>query len=124
PAEVAGAGVLVSDPSGTVGATSAAIEVQGIRYQATATGAVARPLRAMVSGEHVVVRGRPRGLDADDGWLVDRHVVARLELQSLDDWSPASGALGWANRFRALLWSGASSLDDDERALFAGLVTG
>ncbi len=124
PAEVAGAGVLVSDPTGTVGATSAAIEVQGIRYQATATGAVARPLRAMVSGEHVVVRGRTRGLDADDGWLVDRHVVARLELTALDDWSPASGPLGWANRFRALLWSGASSLDDDERALFTGLVTG
>lgn len=73
-------------------------------------------------GERLVVRGEIRTLPAE-GWVVPRHLRARLRIERILARRPPSAILGAVNGFRAAVLSGAVSLDG-QRPLFAGIVLG
>ena len=120
----AGSAVLVTDPDDAFGSARVDVRLEGHRYELWARGPAARALRTRLAGESVEIVGeispRPEGMS----WLVRRHIVGRVTAESIapvDDGDPLSRA---ANSFRRLLARGATVMDPDQRALFAGFVLG
>ena len=92
------------------------------RLEARAYGAVAARLDDLLAGERVRVLGTARPATSD--WHRWRHVAATLNVDAVDDRAEAAPLAGFTNRVRRLLDSGAGSLPDDSRAMFAGMVYG
>ncbi len=92
------------------------------RVEARAYGAVAARLDDALSGERVQVSGTAR--PAAGVWHRWRHVAATLTVDSVGERAGAAPVAAFANRIRRLLESGAASLPDDSRAMFAGMVYG
>ena len=92
------------------------------RLEARAYGAVAARLDDLLAGERVRVLGTARSATSD--WHRWRHVAATLNVDAVDDRAEAAPLAGFTNRVRRLLDSGARSLPDDSRAMFAGMVYG
>ena len=94
----------------------------GARVEARAYGAVAARLDDALAGERVRVSGTARPATGD--WHRWRHVAATLTVDSVGERAGAAPVAALANRIRRLLESGAASLPDDSRAMFAGMVYG
>ena len=92
------------------------------RLEARAYGALARRLDDALSGERVQVSGTARPAASD--WHRWRHVAATLTVDTVGERAGAAPVAAFANRIRRLLESGAASLPDDSRAMFAGMVYG
>lgn len=116
---------LVTDPVTERGGQRAEIRASdGPRFEVHARGALGAQLGKRLAGERIAVQGRREPRPAHATWLMRRHVVGRVDAESIrfvDDGDLASRA---ANAFRRLLLRGASSLPEDERALFTGFVLG
>ena len=94
----------------------------GARVEARAYGAVAARLDDALSGERVQVSGTARPATSD--WHRWRHVAATLTIDTVGGRAGAAPVAAFANRIRRLLESGAETLPDDGRAMFAGMVYG
>ena len=92
------------------------------RLEARAYGAVAARLDDLLAGERVQVSGTARPATSD--WHRWRHVAATLNVDAVGDRAEAAPLAAFTNRVRRLLDSGARSLPDDGRAMFAGMVYG
>lgn len=122
---VEGVATIVRDPRTFGSATVADVRLDGRRYQLTAHGGARRILAEARLGERVLLAGQrspPR--PADRAWFRPRHVAGRIAADRVSRPVPAPGPFGVANDVREVLRTGAASLDDDERALFLGLVVG
>ena len=94
----------------------------GARLEARAYGAVAGRLDGALAGERVHISGTARPAASD--WHRWRHVAATLNIDAVGDRAGAAPLLAFTNRVRRMLESGARSLSDDSRAMFAGMVYG
>ena len=92
------------------------------RLEARAYGAVAARLDDLLAGERVHVSGTARPAGSD--WHRWRHVAATLNVDAVGDRADAAPLAAFTNHVRRLLDSGARSLPDDSRAMFAGMVYG
>jgi competence protein ComEC len=120
-----GVATLVSDPGDIFGAVRVDLRVGHRRVEAWARGAAAGRLRDRLAGERVSLAGRLEPLPAGArDRLARRHVAGRLTVDEVGAWSPGGPATRIANGVRRTLLSGAASLPDDRRALFAGFVLG
>ena len=114
---------LLDDPR-PVGTNGVRVTVRhgDARLEARAYGAVAARLDDLLAGERVHVSGTARPAESD--WHRWRHVAATLNIDTVGDRAGAAPLAGFTNRLRRLLDSGAGSLPDDSRAMFAGMVYG
>ena len=92
------------------------------RLEARAYGAVAARLDDALAGERVHITGTARPAAGD--WHRWRHVASTLSVDTVGDRAGAAPVAAFANRLRRLLASGVSSLPDDSRAMFSGMVYG
>jgi competence protein ComEC len=92
------------------------------RLEARAYGAVSSRLDDLLAGERVHVSGTARPATSD--WHRWRHVAAALNVDFVGERADAAPLAAFTNRVRRLLDSGAHSLSDDSRAMFAGMVYG
>jgi len=92
------------------------------RLEARAYGAVAARLDDLLAGERVHVSGTARPAESD--WHRWRHVAAIMNVDAVGDRAGAAPLAAFTNHVRRLLDSGARSLPDDTRAMFAGMVYG
>ncbi|MYH00392.1 MAG: hypothetical protein F4011_04445 [Acidimicrobiaceae bacterium] len=92
------------------------------RVEARAYGAVAARLDDALAGERVHISGTARPATSD--WHRWRHVASTLNVDTVGDRADAAPLGAFTNRIRRLLESGAGSLPDDSRAMFAGMVYG
>jgi competence protein ComEC len=116
---------LAGDPEERAGAQVVVVELtDGTRAEAWARGSAAAPIRHLLAGQTIHLRGRLEARPDGSDWLARRHVSNRLLVDEATDPGPA--ALPWAvaNRARRLLEQGSVGLPYEQRALFAGFVLG
>ncbi len=116
---------LMSDPEPVAGGTRAVVEIDDRRVEAWARGSAGAALGRRLAGERVLVHGDlapPPAAVARR--LAVRHIIGRLQVDFVGDWSTGSPATRSANRLRRTLVDGAGSFTPAERALFTGFVIG
>ena len=122
---VVGPAVLVRDPSPVGGAVRVELRFEGRHAEAWASGEAATALRQRLAGEVVAVRGRWRPLsERSRRWLHPRHVVARIDVSSVEVVGQGSVAARAANGLRRTLVRGAGGLPVERRSLLLGVVLG
>ena len=114
---------LLDDPR-PLGANGIRVTVRhgGIRLEARAYGVLAGRLDDALAGERVHISGTARPATSD--WHRWRHVAATLNVNAVGDRAGAAPLPAFANGVRRMLESGARTLSDDSRAMFAGMVYG
>lgn len=116
---------VLSDPVDVRGAVRVDVRVGGRRVEAWARGAPAASLRPVLAGERVGLVGRLRPPpESVRARLARRHVVARLDVESVGSVRTGSLASRAANGLRRTLAAGADPLGPERRALFTGMVIG
>ena len=126
PTRWAGTATVITDPVRGGGAVRAQLRLAGGRHvDALAFGAAGSCLRPRLAGEQVEATGT---LDApargSRARLAARHVSARMSVATC---RPVGDGPPWmraANALRRTLARGATTLPEDRRALWAGLVVG
>lgn len=124
PGPMDGRVVVVSDPIRDGGATRFVGDTAEGRLEVWAWGRAGARLSRLDAGEVVEVQGRVATLPGHADWLRQRGIVGRLTVTTAGEVHPAAGHYRAANRLRSVLVQGATSLPDDRRALFSGLVFG
>jgi competence protein ComEC len=116
---------LVADPGRSAFGSAADVRLpDGARVQLRADGGAAGALESSLAGEQLLVEGVLRPPGPGSGWMVPRHLVGSLDAELVERRGRAAAPWRAANRFRRLLGHGASSLDPEVRALYAGFVLG
>jgi site-specific DNA recombinase len=121
--DVIGEVVLISDPKPAASGVRAEARAGTRRLELRARGTAAEALAPRLAGEVLAIRGEVRPTPRS-GWLVSRHIGARLTVLQVDDWRPGDLSSRVANGLRRTIQSGAGSLDVRQRSLFTGLVYG
>jgi len=124
PAIYRGVVTLVSDPAESFGAARADVRADGHRYELWARGRAGQVLRERLAGERVVVEAVVAPRSEHDDWLLVRHIIGKMTADQVRAAEGADPVSRSANAFRRVLERGASVMDPDERALFAGFVLG
>ena len=125
PARVAGEASLVSDPEPGPFGTNVVLRLGGRRYRAAVPRALEGVIADLLAGDRVVVAGRTAAFrSAPEAWRRSRHLAAELRVDRLERGPPAPVWAAAANLVRRALDRGASSFDDQTRALYLGLVVG
>ncbi len=125
PRIVEGVAQLASDPEQRRFDVQAVLRLDGRRYVASVPLELAAPVRELLVGEHVVVRGRVAALrGAPRGWVLSRHLAGRLQVQRVERGPPSPPWYSLANALRRNLAAGAGSFDEERRPLYLGMVIG
>ncbi len=125
PRIVEGTAHLASDPEQRRYDVQVVLRLDGRRYMASIPLDHAAPVRDLLVGEHVVVRGRVAALrDAPRGWVLSRHLAGRLQVQRVERGPPSPPWYSLANALRRNLVAGAGSFDEERRPLYLGMVIG
>lgn len=119
-----GPAVLVADPEPVSGGVRVTALIEGGRYDLRAWGSPAGGLRNRLMGERVQVEVDLRPLGNAPAWLLAQGLSGRGTVVSVESFDVGSPHTRIANSIRRTIESGASSMNRDERALFAGLVYG
>jgi len=119
-----GPAVLVADPEPVSGGVRVTALIEGGRYDLRAWGSPAGGLRNRLMGERVKVEVDLRPLGNAPAWLLAQGLSGRGTVVSVESFDVGSPRTRIANSIRRTIESGASSMNRDERALFAGLVYG
>ena len=119
-----GPAVLVADPEPVSGGVRVTALIEGGRYDLRAWGSPAGGLRNRLMGERVKVEVDLRPLGNAPAWLLAQGLSGRGTVTSVESFDVGSPHTRIANSIRRTIESGASSMNRDERALFAGLVYG
>ena len=117
---------VVDDPQPYPSSTRVIVDVDGERYEMWSRGR-ARQLRVREwrGGQWVSVSGRRIPLDADRARRVAwQHVVGEFVLDWASDEDEGGAVARASNRVRSAIERAASTLPDDDGALFRGLVIG
>lgn len=128
--DVATVATLASDPEPLGRGVRVVLSIEGRRFEAVVYGANAAGVSGLERGESVRVVGRTRETRQERRRRSQvRHIVGMLEVESISD--PEGGARRRsralersANDVRDVMARGASTMRDDDAALFAGLVYG
>lgn len=115
---------LVSDPEPLPFGASVDVRAGTRHVELWATGAAAGTVLTALAGERLAVWGTLHPPPPGSPWLVPRHVVGRLEVDHADRADPGTAPWRAANRFRRLLATGAASIPQPARSLYAGFVLG
>lgn len=118
--------LLVTDPTDAAGAVRADAKLDdGRRVEVWGRGGVAHSLADALAGERMEGRGSLEPPPDEAEWLAVRHVVGRLNLESVTS-APRSNdpAAMVANLYRRTLVTGSFALPSEQRALFLGFVLG
>jgi len=124
--ECRGITILRSDPELFTAGTSVVVELNGVRYRASAFGMPGRRLAQRLSGESVYVGGQC-GLLTGDFSRRDRvkHIVGKMSITEVSEqFGEGSAFIRAANRIRGVIAEGVASMSPENRALFLGLVIG
>lgn len=125
PRLVEGVAQLASDPEQRRFDVQMVLRLDGRRYMASVPLDAATPVRGLLVGEHVVVRGRVGELrGAPRGWVLSRHLAGRLQVERVDRGPPSPPWYSAANALRRNLVAGAGSFDEERRPLYLGMVIG
>jgi competence protein ComEC len=123
--EFSGWVTLAGDPAPFGSGLRVTVEVEGERFDAWVYGSPRRRLVDRQAGEMVYVQGERRSMTSNVRRAQIRHVVGRFETDVVGDWSDGSPLYRTSSRVRSALRRAAeSTMDDDEAALFTGLVIG
>lgn len=128
--DVSTVATLASDPESFGRGTRVVLSIEGRRFEAVVYGSIAAGVSGLKRGESVRVEGRTREVREERRRRSQvRHIVGEIEVESFSD--PAGGprrrsrALERsANDVRDVMSRGAGAMNDDDSALFAGLVYG
>ncbi len=117
---------IVRDPEWAHGAVQTEFRLgDGRRLQASAEGSAGAVLQRSLAGETVRVSGRLGPLRGrNPGFLHRRHIGSRLDVRTAERLEPGGPVARFSNELRRSLVAGATSLADDDRALFTGIVLG
>lgn len=115
---------LAADPEPVQGGVRVQADIDGRRYVLRAWGSPAGWLRNRLMGETVTLTANLRPLEDAPDWLLSQRLSGRGTVTSVVAFDVGQPHTRLANSIRRTIESGASSLDRDERALFAGLVYG
>ena len=123
--DYAGWATVIGDPAPFGSGLRVTIEIEGERFDAWVFGSPRRRLVDRQAGELVYVQGERRVMISNVRRVQIRHVVGRFETDVVGDWSEGSPLYRTASRVRSALRGVAeSTMDDDDAALYAGLVIG
>ncbi len=123
--DYSGWATVVGDPAPFGSGLRVTIEIEGERFDAWVYGSPRRRLVDRQAGELVYVQGERRVMISNVRRAQIRHVVGRFETDVVGDWSEGSPLYRTASRVRSALRGVAeSTMDDDDAALFTGLVIG
>ena len=114
---------LLDDPRST-GPSGVRVTVRygDSRLEARAFAAAAARINDALAGERIEITGSARRAGSD--WHRWRHVASTVNVTTVGRRAEAAPVAAFANRVRRLLESGASSLDNDRRSMFSGMVYG
>ncbi|UDY35769.1 ComEC/Rec2 family competence protein [Dermatobacter hominis] len=125
PDRVEGTAQLVGDPEPGRFGTTVELRIGGRRWQAQVGRSDEWVLRPLLTGDHVVVAGRPSAFHgAPVGWQRSRHLAGRLVVTRISRGPPAAPWYRLANGVHRLVADGASSFEPSARSLYLGLVLG
>ncbi len=125
PERIAGTAELVADPSAGAFGTTVELRLGGRRWQAQVPRSDEWVLRPLLTGDRVVVAGRPRPFHgAPEGWRRSRHLAGRLRVTRLASGPRAPPWYRVANEVHRLVADGAESFPSSSRSLYLGLVLG
>ncbi|MEO6124658.1 MAG: ComEC/Rec2 family competence protein [Ilumatobacteraceae bacterium] len=116
---------LITDPAPISGAIAAVFEIEGERFEAWTRGAPKRKIAEHLAGECAWIQSERREFDprsAQRGAI--RHIVGRVVIESVGDWSDGTPMARASNRVRRLFSIGAGTIANPYDSLFAGLVIG
>ena len=117
--------VLTDPESSGFGTVAAEVRLEGRHVQIWARGPAASLLASRLAGEHIRLSGVLRPLPGEAArWAAPRHLVARLNVDSIDGVRPAGPLAAVANRYRRLVATGGAALPERLRPLFGGMVMG
>ncbi len=120
--EFAGLAKLVTDPEPGQ-STRVIFEIRGKRFIAYLYGSSAGRVSRALAGESVYLRGRTT--PGAPRYLAARHVVGRIEVESIDERVHSGSPLARsANNVRRAITESAASMSLANAALFTGLVIG
>jgi competence protein ComEC len=116
---------VVGDPVPVGSALRVTIEIEGERFDCWTYGSARRRLADRQSGDRVLVAGRRLAVTAGLHRAQIRHVVGRFAVDVVGDWRDGNRVARTAARVRAALRRSAElAMNDDDAALFTGLVIG
>ncbi|MGI9578947.1 MAG: ComEC/Rec2 family competence protein [Microthrixaceae bacterium] len=125
PSSVDGEAELGSDPERRQHGVTAELVVQGRRWFADFGRETESAVAGLRSGDRLEISATVREFtDAPPGWVRSRHLAGRLQVVAAE---AMEGTRIWftsANGVHELLDRGASSMSDEHRALYLGLVVG
>jgi len=125
PERIAGTAELVADPSAGAFGTTVELRLGGRRWQAQVPRSDEWVLRPLLTGDRIVVAGRPRPFHgAPEGWRRSRHLAGRLRVTRLASGPRAPPWYRVANEVHRLVADGAESFPSSSRSLYLGLVLG
>lgn len=123
--QVSGVAELVGDPEPRRFGVQVTLDLHGRRYLAEVPLDRAAAVRGSLTGERVRVTGRTASLDgAPPGWVISRHLAARLSVTSIAVEPGCAPWLRLANGVHRTITAGATSLGDERSSLYTGLVLG
>lgn len=115
----------MADPSAGAFGTTVELRLGGRRWQAQVPRSDEWVLRPLLTGDRVVVAGRPRPFHgAPEGWRRSRHLAGRLRVTRLASGPRAPPWYRVANEVHRLVADGAESFPSSSRSLYLGLVLG
>jgi competence protein ComEC len=117
---------VVGDPQPSPTVTRVVLELDGERFEYWARSRAKRVrVDAWASGDRLLLSGARAPISPSrQDRVAWQHVVGQFELDWVAERRPGSPIDRASNRVRALLASGASTLPNDDAALFRGLVIG
>jgi competence protein ComEC len=116
---------LLTDPAPTSAASvRAEVGLDGRRLSLIAHRSAAAALDQRLAGERVTVRGRVLAPGRYELRMRHRHLVGRLEADTVMGWRPGHGVTRAANGLRRTLADGAASLPQRQQSLLMGLTLG
>ncbi|HLM62854.1 MAG TPA: ComEC/Rec2 family competence protein [Acidimicrobiales bacterium] len=122
---VQGEVTLVGDPEPDGrGGVAVDVRLDGHRLRAVAHAAPAAALDDRLTGERVTLIGTVAPPGRYERLVRHRHLVGRLEVDTVVGWRPGHGVTGVANALRRTLAAGAADLPARQRSLLAGLTLG
>lgn len=116
---------LLTDPAATPGGSvRAEVRLGGRHLALSAHRSAAAALDDRLAGERIMLNGEVRPPGPYERRMAHRHLVGRLEVDTVMGWRSGHGVTRVANGLRRTLVQGAGSLSDRQRSLFTGLVLG
>ena len=114
---------LRTDPISANGASSVIADVGGDRYRFLARGLPGAAIRGLQAGDVMEGRGSIR-LVSKRSWRVAKHLVADVDVRSIDRTAKGTLLVRSTNGLRDALLASADHFAPTDRALFAGFVLG